>query len=402
MISNNDSIVEKIGSISIENNDKPTTTTTTKEINDIPTESNVNVDDVEEEDAQDASDRVLAYVEKIVSLEPIAGADVIEIATVLGWKVIVKKGLYAVGDLVVYVEIDSILPPWPYFINDKLDKCNFRIKTIKLRGQISQGYCIPIKELLNHPNKKLTPVYCVDGQVESGLKSIRRLSDPVLQNGDFDYSLEIKSNMTELIDQPRIQNLPLYPTTYAHVEFEVTEKLEGSSVTVYHYKGVNGTCSRNFELNFENCQKQSEIKDVLVDKMKLYDRLDKLNLNIALQGEFIGPKVQGNIYGILELCWRCFDIWMIDQNRYATHAERVDIMEKLGLPWSDYGVPYLGTYKLEGKTLKDILEMANGFSQLKGSKPKVLREGIVFKSTTVENNSIITFKAISNQYLLKK
>lgn len=100
----------------------------------------------------------------------------LQVASVRGWNVVVKKGLYAPGDLVIYCEIDSILPPWQYFINgaermhrccspyslsltDKLDKAKFRIRTIKLRNQLSQGYCIPVPALLQHPDKKVTVVF---------------------------------------------------------------------------------------------------------------------------------------------------------------------------------------------------------------------------------------------------
>ena len=59
--------------------------------------------------------RSLASVQRIRSLAPIAGADAIEVATVRGWKVVVKKGEFAVGDLAVYVEIDAFLPERPEF-----------------------------------------------------------------------------------------------------------------------------------------------------------------------------------------------------------------------------------------------------------------------------------------------
>ena len=83
--------------------------------------------------------RKLASIQHIKNLEPIEGADAIEKATVLGWQVVVKKGEYKVGDLTVYIEIDSLLPETSDF--EFMRKNKFRVRTIRLRGQVSQGIC---------------------------------------------------------------------------------------------------------------------------------------------------------------------------------------------------------------------------------------------------------------------
>ena len=51
--------------------------------------------------------RKLASIRRIADIQPIKDADAIEVATIDGWKVVVKKGEYSVGNLVVYLEIDS-------------------------------------------------------------------------------------------------------------------------------------------------------------------------------------------------------------------------------------------------------------------------------------------------------
>lgn len=89
--------------------------------------------------------RKLASIQKIKDVQPIQGADTIEVASVLGWKVVVKKGEFQVGNLMVYCEIDSILPEKPEF--EFLRNKNFRIRTIRLRGQVSQGICFPLSVL---------------------------------------------------------------------------------------------------------------------------------------------------------------------------------------------------------------------------------------------------------------
>ncbi|KAM9968983.1 hypothetical protein ACTFIW_000390 [Dictyostelium discoideum] len=391
----------------------------------------INENDIEEgRDLDNESGRSLAYFERILKLEAIVGADVIEIATVLGWRVVVKKGLYKVGDPVVYCEIDSILPPWQYFIDDKMDSRGFKIKTIKLRGEISQGYCIPIKELINHPHKKIKAVYKEEDNNNN--ETIIHLLD---EESNEQIPIEMGRNLTDFIgikkiteyvqiprnvngsnrkaytfpsfvkktDQTRIQSVPHYFDVHQDLLWEVTEKLEGSSITVFKKGEKSGVCSRNFLIeDFQG----SDIHQAVIEDLDLLNRLSTIDLNIALQGEILGPKIQGNIYQLRKNYFKIFDIFLIDSQRYATHDERIEILNSLKLTPSDHMAPVISNnFSLKGKTLSDILDMANGFSMLKESKPKILREGLVFKSTSTigsVNQSVISFKAISNQYLLKK
>jgi len=93
----------------------------------------------------DSKTRSLATIQRIVGLDAIPGADAIEVAQILGWHVVVKKGEFKVGDLCVYIQVGSVLPDRPEF--DFLRKADFRIKTIKLRKQISQGIAFPLSIL---------------------------------------------------------------------------------------------------------------------------------------------------------------------------------------------------------------------------------------------------------------
>ena len=109
--------------------------------------------------------RKLATIEKIAALNPIKDADAIEVAAIRGWKVVVKKGEFQVGDLCVYCEIDSVLPERPEF--EFLANKNYRIKTIKLRGQVSQGIAFPLSILDSiNMNEKYD---CWDNDIRLGL-----------------------------------------------------------------------------------------------------------------------------------------------------------------------------------------------------------------------------------------
>ncbi|KKM83708.1 hypothetical protein LCGC14_1306620 [marine sediment metagenome] len=92
----------------------------------------------------------VAVIQIVDEINPIPGADRIETANILGWKVVVKKGDFKAGAECVYCEIDSVLPEREEFAF--LEKVKYRIKTICLRKQISQGICFPLEILNNIPH----------------------------------------------------------------------------------------------------------------------------------------------------------------------------------------------------------------------------------------------------------
>lgn len=92
-------------------------------------------------------ERKLASIQKIIKTEPIPNRDRIVLATVLGWHVIVRKEEMKPGDLVVYVETDSILPDCEKFADIPRDKR--RIRMMKMAGVYSQGICFPLSILPN-------------------------------------------------------------------------------------------------------------------------------------------------------------------------------------------------------------------------------------------------------------
>ena len=101
-------------------------------------------------------ERKLAHIEIIEELREIPGADKIEVAKVLGWECVVKKGEFKKGDIVVYVEVDSIMPDKPEyeFLRDR----KFRIRTIKLKGQVSQGLVLPCPSSLGFVGDDVTDI----------------------------------------------------------------------------------------------------------------------------------------------------------------------------------------------------------------------------------------------------
>lgn len=347
------------------------------------------------------TERALATIRKIAEIQPIQGADAIEAVRVDGWWVVAKKGEYAVDQLAVYLEIDSWVPTAiaPFLTKPGHEPKEFegvkgeRLRTVKLRGQVSQGLLLPIE-------------HCI---------STAGCTSPIQEGNDWTEHLGIlkyekplpaalaglaKGNFPSFIpktDQPRVQNCGRLLEDNKATIWEVTEKLDGSSMTVFvnwlEMQDVGeelpeprtGVCSRNLELKFDEANSfwEAAVKYQLIEKIKT------TGLSLAIQGELVGEGIQGNSYKLQGRQFFCFDIWDIDSQRYLLPEDRRQLCRELDIQH----VPYLG----ESLTASQewFICDAEGKSQV-GCKPE--QEGKVFKAT---NKHDVSFKAISNKWLLK-
>lgn len=170
--------------------------------------------------------RKLASIQKIKALEPIPCADAIEKATVLGWQLVVKKGEFQVNDLAVYCEIDSILPDWPAF--EFLKPRGMRIRTVRLRGQISQGICFPLS-VLPAGVEVVEDADCTD------VLGIVKYEPPIpaclsgVMKGSF-------PSFIPKTDETRVQVLQPVLDAYAGERCVVTEKLDGAQQRIMSMK----------------------------------------------------------------------------------------------------------------------------------------------------------------------
>jgi RNA ligase (TIGR02306 family) len=331
--------------------------------------------------------RKLASIRVIDSIGPIEGADAIEVATVGGWKIVVKKDEFAVGDLAVYLEIDSWVPTeLAPFLSKGKEPREFegvqgeRLRTIKLRGQLSQGLLLP---------KPIGLMDAVEGDDLTEYLGIKKWEKPM----NAQLAGMARGNFPTLIpktDQERVQNLKkeIAAAAERNTVFEVTEKLEGSSMTCYLIEGVFGVCSRNLDLKetADNTFWQVACREGVEEKMKTIDEY----WDFAIQGELIGPGIQGNIYNLSKPEFYVFDVYNIQQGTYLKPADRLALVQRMGLNH----VPVIHPSWPITSSVEGILEAAEGQTVLLTSNTE--REGIVFK----EVNGGITFKAISNKYLL--
>lgn len=339
--------------------------------------------------------RKLASIQKIESVAPIPGADAIEVATVLGWHIVVKKGEYESGDIVIYVEIDSILPERPEF--DFLKKCcrvdkhgykGYRIKTAKLRGQISQGIVFPLSLL---PRGGTVAV----GQDVTDLLDIVKYDPPI----PAQLSGTIKGNFPSFIpktDEMRIQAVPGVLSRHQGTQFYVTEKLDGTSATYYWNDGEFGVCSRNLELKPSDQNTYWQI-DARYD---IRQSLEDAGGNYAIQGEIIGPGIQKNKYGLNIPELKIFSVYDITGGRYLGIHQMKHLLGEMGFNES-FQVPCLGTIELN-HSVDELVSLSEGQSRLNGSR--VQREGIVLRPIIEETDvelGRLSFKVINPKFLLK-
>jgi RNA ligase (TIGR02306 family) len=188
-----------------------------------------------------------------------------------------------------------------------------------------------------------------------------------------------------------VQNLvPVISSAFNRGDtFEITEKMEGSSMTVYMHQGEFGVCSRNQEL--KQTEDNTFWKVALENDIE--NRMRSLGLdNIAIQGELVGPGIQGNIYKLINHKFFVFDIYDIKKGEYLNPTVRFDLVSMLQL----LHVPVINVnVRLPSDVVSVLLKFAEERSVVNVNQE---REGIVFKNM----NGGFSFKAISNRYLLKQ
>lgn len=349
----------------------------------------------------------LASVQKILTIFPIDGADSIETATVLGWQVVVKKGEYKVGDLCVYIQIDTVVPDKPEF--EFLRERSFRVRTIKLRKQVSQGLIIQL------PNGKFK-----EGDDVTELIGVKKYEKPdsnpelyekpkmpkkwykkwvYLFMYNFLYKLFPKlkkksrspfpKHLVGITDEERIQNIPQALRQYNGKEFVVSYKLDGSSITIIHNKVLGKSkfriCSRRFELHDKKNDWYMVFSDTKFD-LEILKLVEHYKTNdIIIQGEAIG-KFNGNHHNLQKEQIRVFNIYVLGKR--IKQNELIDVC-------TAWNIPHCPLYKkiTLNHTMDEILKESEIKDVL---NPNAQAEGLVWRC--IDDN--FSFKVINNKYLL--
>lgn len=343
----------------------------------------------------------LATIRRISEIKSIPDADFIVAYRIDGWWIVDSKDKYHVGDLVIYVEIDTWIPhALAPFLSKGTEPRTYegvvgeRLRTVKLRGQLSQGLLLPVSEL----DATQFGIEFFEGQDVTEILGVLKWHAPVptALGGDV---LPWPSELHKT-DQENVQNIYDELQALANVRWIVEEKLDGSSCTIYRKPdGCAGICSRNWELKRNEANRNNAFV-LAATRQRLFDAIESIPQRVAMQAELCGPGIQGNPYRLTEPKLFVFDIFLIEEERYATHGERMLVLNKsehnIGIRFDR--VPTVGVLD-SLPTLDDLLRIANGTSLL---NEKIAREGLVFKTRGLVDGRVRSFKVVSNKYLLKQ
>ncbi|MBI5399484.1 RNA ligase (ATP) [Candidatus Saganbacteria bacterium] len=345
------------------------------------------------------TERKLASIQKIIKLEPIAGADLIETATVLGWQCVVKKNEFHEGDKIIYCEIDSFLPLKPEF--EFLRKSSykklingqegFRLKTMKFKGVLSQGLALPISVLPADDYEEGADVAAILG--------IEKYDPPIPVNLQG-IAKGVFPRFIPKSDELRAQSYPEALNELKGQPYYITTKADGTSATFY--LGIDlkfGVCSRNLELvgdennTYWRVARKYGLEKLLKDWQATEEKC------FAIQAELVGPWIQKNPLALKESEIRVFSIYNISDRRYVDFDALLKLCAGANPPLPVVDVEEKG--ENFNYTLEDLIEKAKG-TYASGRQ----KEGIVIRPQTERWSDALqgrlSFKVLNNNYLLKE
>lgn len=335
--------------------------------------------------------RKLASVVRVDALDPIPGADKIEVASVLGWKCVVKRGAFQIGDLGVYLEIDSVPPDEDRyaFLWSKTERQprprNFRIRTVRLRGQVSQGLLLPLSEVFDGNSGEVAAEV---GKDLTGVLGVAKWEPPSVDVGGSQARGGFPVGVPKT-DEVRIQAQPELLQRLAGCPWEATVKLDGTSATFAVSDGEFHACSRNLSV-----RDGDNIYWRMARRYRLPELL-ALAPDLVIQGEICGPAIQKNRLGLEEHDLFVFDMWDQGRREYLSSSTVRELCRLFGLR----AVPLDAVGTAFGMCIEDLLRAADG--KYEGTDHD--REGIVVRSSLGGSTSPelrVSFKVVSNRYLL--
>lgn len=324
-----------------------------------------------------------ATIQVVKEVKNHPNADKLDLIYVLGWQCVSAKGNFKTGDKCIYIEIDSVCPDLPVFafLSDR----QFRIRTIRLRGELSQGLCLPISDF---------PIVATNevGEDVSEILGVTHYEKPI----PTAMQGETKGGFPSIVpktDEERLQNYPAILDELKNNEYYITVKADGTSCTISHNQGDINVCSRNLSKK----DTEHSLYWTAARKYNIVDKLLSLGRNIAIQGEVVGPGIQRNRLGLSEVHLLIFDAFDIDKRTYLGFADMMDFCKDMKLET----VEIMETGETFAYDMETLLQMAKG--RYRGTSNE--REGIVVRSAETIISKImqgrLSFKVLNNDYLLK-
>ena len=337
-------------------------------------------------------DHMMAQIVKITSISPIPKADKIEIAQVLGWEVVVGKGDFKVGDLAIFFSIDSVLDvTHPAVAGSRF--AGKPLKTVKMFGVTSQGLLGSLDWLEHTGLDKSVVKEDDDVTKQMGVKKW-------VPSGEEDtYLAESKGDTfpsyVPKTEEERVQNISRKLPLYENKNVVLTQKFDGASTTVGANDDKFFVCSRNTTLDKDNETHDTSHFFEIVKRYDLERKILELKRNIAIQGETIGPKINGNRHKMTERDFFVFNIYDIDAKAYVSYDEILDITSKLGL--KTVTLVYRGVMKPEWLNVNALMELAEKQKYPTGEKA----EGLVLKTDYGIGHPRMSCKIVAKNYLIK-
>lgn len=354
---------------------------------------------------------LIVEVCKIDKIEKHENADTLEVIQVKGWNVISKMGQYKVGDLVIFIPPDSIIP------QEMIEKYELsymknggRIQTVKLRGVISQGLILP----------------CPKGYEKVGLDVAKTLGitkwQPPEPNFSFGGNQVSKKKINPLFDRyTEIENIKNFSNVFSENDNVVMlEKIHGTNARFgnipigknemgsFLYRVVSWFKKNILKHEFEfvygshNVQKSGSDnpqhfygEDVWGNIAKKYDLANRLPNNLIFYGEIAGEGIQDLTYSLKQHELFIFDVKDVRTGKYLNWCDVEILCGNLKL--NHVPVLYEGKYSEEVRKNHTV-----GKSVIDG---KTIREGVVVKPLIEENDRKIgrkILKSVSEEYLLRK
>ena len=343
--------------------------------------------------------RKLASIQKIWKIEPIEGADRIELAYVLGWQCVVNKGQFQPMDMAVYFEIDSFLqirPEFEFMRSSSYRKTDimgegFRLRTMRFRGQISQGLLLPVSQFPEIPDDAEL------GADVTEILGVRKweIEEKVTTGGTVIGNLPIDVPHT---DETRVQAEPDLIGDFAGLEYYISTKMDGSSHSVSLDEEGFHVTGHNYEYRDDGKSAFYELvkgRDIERRARKFYEE-NGLHM-LTIQGELCAPGIQQNRLKLPRPEWYVFTV-REDGKRVGLERmqEICAAMELEMVPVEEIGIDLPSKYP----TVEALLERAEG-EYPKGGK----KEGIVIRPTEPvyceRISAALSMKVVSNRYLLK-
>ncbi len=340
--------------------------------------------------------RKLASVQRVLEVSPIAGADAIERVRINGWQCVVKKGAFAPGDLGVYFEIDAVPPDAPAYRFLWTPKGaaqaegarpeRYRIRTMTLRGCLSQGLFVPLAEAGVGDDAR-------EGDDLTDALGVARY-EPAMPPGSDDLRAPFPSRVPRT-DEMRVQSMPAVLDELRGLPYVVTMKYDGTSATylVDPDDGAFHACGRNWSI-----REGDSVYWRVARGLDLEAKLRAWGGRYALQGELCGPGLQKNPLGLAAPSLFVFSAYDLAASRFLDHEAMCALAREAGLT----PVATVEEGDAFAHDQASLLALAEGLYP--GTKNQ--REGVVVRpraetfSPTLGGR--LSFKAISNRYLLSE